>query len=127
MMRNAALLLGTIAVLGVAMLAYVQWTGDPYADPVRTHEAIRSLPAHVVAGPEQSFSKVGFEIKPGADIEFTSYDDTTGRATGHYRFKSYSAVPGSNNEVHVEQPTMVVLLPNEMTAATMACSRRTPS
>lgn len=118
MLRNAVLLISTLGILGVLYIAYSAAFVTPVAPPSRggTDALPTSQPTR-----NEDIIKVGpVELSPGQGVAFTTYDPKSGRPTGNFRCASWKLVPGSKNNVDVDEPTISLIMPSGMAAVVSA-------
>lgn len=118
--RNAVILLSTVAVL-VALFA-VYWMLVPRSGGAGARDGSRSpaLPDDRQAALQPVVRVADVELPAGSGMEFTIYDEHTGRPRENFRCASYTPVPGSRNEVLVQKPELTMRLPSGMIATISA-------
>ena len=119
MVRNIVLAIATLAVLVIFFLTYSALVEEPTGTDTR-HSAIDDVPAQdphaqpVEVGP----SKV--ELYPGGQIVYKVYDERTGRPTDMFKCQDWRPAPGLDNEIIVNAPELILLMPSGMTVTVSA-------
>ena len=122
MARNAVLLVSTLAILGVLFVVYTTMLDDPVVPADATGTAGGdTLPVGPSGDPSAALPIAGVgEVPPGEAIEFTVYDERTGRPQQHFRCDEWTPVKGSKGEIQVSKPQLVISLPSGRTATISA-------
>ena len=120
MTRNIVLLVSTTAVLVILFVGYRQLVRAPAASEARSQSVVDELPDETGLASDETIQVGQAQIPGGQGIEYTVYDERTGRPTGRFRCENWKPVPDSKNEVFVEQPELTMLLPSGMVALVSA-------
>lgn len=118
--RNAVILLSTAAVLGAAFAAYWVLVPRPGAGLSRSGPRGPALPSGAQPASQPVVRVADVELPAGSGMEFTIYDEHTGRPRESFRCASYTPAPGSRNEVLVQKPELTMRLPSGMIATISA-------
>jgi lipopolysaccharide export system protein LptA len=119
MIRNALLLVLSAGVL-LALFAGYRLLLEPAGHVRQRGSDGLSMPPPEDVGRPAAVRIGGMELPEGKALEFTLYDERTGQPRQSFRCESYTAVPGSKNEISVTRPEMVVRLPSGMIALVSA-------
>lgn len=117
MMRNVLLFLVTAALLAIGFVGYYRLTQiQPAARPQANRE-LTTLEDHVsVADDEVIKVPVATggtaELPPGGRLEFTVFDEFTGKPKQRLRCMRWTKVPGTRNDIDVVEPQMTLYLPD---------------
>jgi lipopolysaccharide export system protein LptA len=120
MTRNIVLLVCTTAVLVILFVGYRQLVRAPAASDAGSQSTVDELPDETALASDETLQVGQAQIPGGQGIEYTVYDERTGRPTGRFRCENWKPVPDSKNEVYVEQPELTMLLPSGMVALVSA-------
>ncbi len=118
--RNAVILLSTLAVLVALFAAYWALVPKPGAGGGRGGPRSPQLPVARESDQQPVVRIADVELPAGSGMEFTIYDEHTGRPRENFRCASYTPVPGSRNEVLVQKPELTMRLPSGMIATISA-------
>ncbi len=113
MRRNLLLLVTTLAVLGLLFVGYLFLVGEPLFQPRRERGALDALPARPAGEPSLRVAQ-RLEVPPGEGVEFTVYEEHTGRPKQHFECVEWAPVPGTNDEVEVTNLKLAQWLPSGM-------------
>ena len=119
MVRNILLFVSTLAILGVAFVGYRLLVNDPTLDD-DTRGGMDTLPLDSSATGDALRIAGRVDIPPGEGVEFTVYEEHTGRPTQRFKCDEWNPVGGTKDQIAVTQPQLTVWLPSGMTATIAA-------
>lgn len=118
MMRNLVLALVTLAILLALYLVYTLWLGP---------SSFRSQPPQLEQLPPQADADVAplvfgpdVSVPGGRRIVYRRYSERTGQPTDVFSCSDWQPVAGSQTEIRVSEPELILLLPSGMTATISA-------
>jgi hypothetical protein len=114
MVRNVILLVSTLAVLMLLFVGYQAFVREPAAVGEGPTDAGAALPTAVHVADESRLPLGPIEVEPGEKMAYVEYDPVTGRPTDYFRLDSWEKVPGTQNEVRVTRPELMMRLPSGM-------------
>ncbi|MBN2445185.1 MAG: hypothetical protein JXO22_00540, partial [Phycisphaerae bacterium] len=118
--RGIVLAVSTACMLVLVFLAYTFLVQDPSATEREETAAGAGLPERPEASPEETLHVGQIPLQPGKSVDYTIYDDKTGRLRQRVRFADWRKVAGSEDEIAVTGPQMMVVLPGRQIATISA-------
>lgn len=118
MVRNVILVIASLAVLVALFVGYLLLVGTPGA--VRGPRASDAVPQRTPSTSQPLRVMGDTEVHGGGRIVFTRYDERTGRPMDKFSCQDWQPVSGSENEVHVTEPELAMVLPSGMIATVLA-------
>jgi lipopolysaccharide export system protein LptC len=120
MVRNAILLISSVAVLVLLYLAYQTVMQPGVADEDEAENLRRDLPVTRNDPSASSFGVVTPEMRAGVQgtekFEWTNYDPRTGRPTAAMRGETWRKLPNTTDRVEVTSPELTLVRPDGLTA-----------
>ncbi len=122
-MRNVIIAVSSTAMLVLLFVGYYKLTYVPPPEPPAPAVGAAELPP--AQQDRRDVFRVGgealvAEVAPGHKMAITLYDERTGEATDRLVFDDWRRVPGSEDEILVENPELTLLLPDGATATIAA-------
>ena len=121
MARNIILLISTVAVLVLMFVGYQAWI-EPARPPEDAAAANQALPGAMNVAPEKQISIKDVNITPGRQMGYVNYDPLTGEPTEYLRLDTWEKVPGTQDELLLTRPELMMRLPSGM-VLTIAADR----
>ncbi len=113
MVRNIILLISTTAVLLILFVGYLMFVGTPAPDERVLANGTVDLPITTQVADEKKLRIAGIEVDPGEDIAYITYD-SAGNPTDYFRCRNWEKVPGTQDEVRLTDPELMMRLPGGM-------------
>jgi lipopolysaccharide export system protein LptA len=120
MARNIVLLLATLAILGVLFVGYVLLVREPVRLQEPAESPAAALPAPAPGSAPTLRVADAVELPPGHGVQFTVYEERTGRPSQRFYCQEWTPVPGTTNQVTVKKPQMTLWLAGGMTVTISA-------
>jgi hypothetical protein len=118
MVRNIILVVASLVVLGGLFAGYLLLVGTPTSvrGPVEPDAVPEQVPPT-----SQPFQVMGdTEVRGSGRIEYTQYDERTGRPIRKVSCYDMRPVPGTKDHMYVDDPELAMLLPSGMIATILA-------
>lgn len=124
MVRNAILLISSVAVLVLLYMGYQSVMQPGVPDEDETENLRRDLPVSRNDPGAASFGVVTPEMRAGVQgtekFEWTNYDPRTGRPTAAMRGETWRKLPDTTDRVEVTSPELTLVRPDGLTAVITA-------
>lgn len=113
MARNVILIVSTLAVLLLLFAGYSSLVGGSRRLEGRSTGVAAELPRTTRVSDERKLRIAGVEVEPGEQMAYIEYGPD-GRPTAYFRLQNWEKVPGTQNEVTVTEPELMMRLPSGM-------------